>query len=168
MTEENINGTMPDIPNYGSIEPKSMIELENSHEENFMPEQSTGDEIKLIRPIAMIEDFIKFNSQTIVDMKWVLNDTFLAILTSSRQLLMFDPLLQVYQMAFKSGGFETVPCLQISTGSAKGPSNRPREWRIMGWRNEVNEQGLPVQTNSQCIGIYDRIPTPQNLIDGCD
>ena len=61
MTGENIDGTMPDISIGG--EPQSMMVLENTHEENFLPEQSTGDEIKLIRPVALIEDFIKPGSE---------------------------------------------------------------------------------------------------------
>lgn len=55
----------------------------------------------------MIKNFIK-NSDVargqgeqgprIADMRWVLNDTFLMILTTENDMLFFDALLQVYQV----------------------------------------------------------------------
>ena len=45
-----------------------------------------------MRPIAMIERFIADNNE-VADIKWVLNDTFVAVITARGELLMLDPLL---------------------------------------------------------------------------
>ena len=58
----------------------------------MMPEQ---EEIKILRPIAKINNFIRGDKdlQDIIDMKWILNDTFLLILTKDYQIVFFDVLL---------------------------------------------------------------------------
>lgn len=47
--------------------------------------------MKLLRPLAKINDFIK--DAVIQDIKWVLNDTFLVIVTSRHEIIIFDVLL---------------------------------------------------------------------------
>ena len=49
---------------------KSMVEIE--------PVDGPEEEVKPLRPIAKIKNF---TSEKVFDMKWVLNDTFLVIIT---------------------------------------------------------------------------------------
>lgn len=59
------------------------------------------DEVRSLKPIGIINNFVNLNGSSIisqitspiVDMKWILNDTFLMILTEDEQILYFDPLL---------------------------------------------------------------------------
>ena len=53
----------------------------------------------ILKPLSVISQFLK-NSASFIDMRWVLNDTFLVILVSSSQnnfeIFVFDPLLEIY------------------------------------------------------------------------
>ena len=56
------------------------------------------EEVKLMKPLAQIKNFLKQQASDeeqvrIQDMKWVLNDTFLLILTSRDEIVIFDVLL---------------------------------------------------------------------------
>jgi len=50
------------------------------------------EEVKLVRPLAKIKEFIKGDCK-VEDMRWALNDTFLVIVTSTGQVVIFDVLL---------------------------------------------------------------------------
>ena len=55
------------------------------------------DDIKVLKPIAQLPNFFKKDkTKTIIDMKWVLNDTFLVIITSDNEIIFFDVLLKVF------------------------------------------------------------------------
>ena len=51
------------------------------------------DDVKLMRPLALVPGFIREHGVTITDMKWILNDTFLVIMTSNYKVVIFDVLL---------------------------------------------------------------------------
>ena len=65
---------------------KSMVEIE--------PEDDPEEEVKPLRPLAKIKHFTQ---EKVLDMKWVLNDTFLVVLTQN-EVIVFDALLQVIQI----------------------------------------------------------------------
>jgi hypothetical protein len=92
-------------PNANSVmsgEPQTFNEsmqinnFEQTQGEIFIgPNQSIAEEVKALRPIAMIENFITDDNE-VADIKWMLNDTFLAIVTVRGELLLLDPLLKVF------------------------------------------------------------------------
>ena len=58
--------------------------------------------------------------------------------------------------------------MQLASSPSKGPAPGKKDWRIVGWRNEVNLQGLPVQNNLQFVGVFDRNEPSKNLLEGPD
>jgi hypothetical protein len=84
-----------DVPRMDDIESVN-IGLEDSPSnksmllnEDMEPEGIPDDEVKPLRPIAKIKDF---TLEKVLDMKWVLNDTFLVIITQN-EVIVFDALL---------------------------------------------------------------------------
>jgi len=63
----------------------------------------SGDDVKPLSPIARVKAF----KETIIDMKWVLNETFLMVLTEKHHFMIFDPLLNLLKMA-TGDSFSTV------------------------------------------------------------
>ena len=61
-------------------------------DENQSLGQDDEPEVRPLRPIARIDSFIK-NGAHIADMRWILNDTFLMIVTTTKEVLFFDALL---------------------------------------------------------------------------
>lgn len=103
QTAESATGELED---QGSLENEININLPEDGSDgaqekgDLRMEINPGEEdvIKQIQPISKISEFIKQADVKIVDMKWVLNDTFLAILTSNNRVIIFDVLLQVFQI----------------------------------------------------------------------
>ena len=54
------------------------------------------DDVKLLRPLSKLS-----SAPPIADMKWILNDTFLAVMTPNNCILFFDVLLQDFQIIEK-------------------------------------------------------------------
>jgi hypothetical protein len=80
-----------DSVNVDLVSNKSMVmKEENDIEPGGLPE----DEVRPLRAIAKIKNFTK---ETILDMKWVLNDTFLMIVTQN-EVIIFDALLELFQI----------------------------------------------------------------------
>ena len=72
---------------------------------NFAPDEQ--DDVKILKPIAKLTNFFRLDkAKTIIDMKWVLNDTFLVIITSDNQIIFFDVLLKVFSMQSKFSEIE--------------------------------------------------------------
>ena len=69
---------------------KSMVEIE--------PEDGPEEEVKPLRPLAKIK---YFTQEKVLDMKWVLNDTFMVVITQN-EVMVFDALLQVIQIQDKN------------------------------------------------------------------
>jgi hypothetical protein len=61
---------------------------------NAMDQQEFPDEeVKLVRPLAKINKLITDLECRVVDMRWILNDTFLMLLTNKGHVMIFDVLL---------------------------------------------------------------------------
>lgn len=102
-------------------------------------------------------------------MRWILNDTFLVVVTTTKEVLFFDALLQVFQIQSK---FEEQIgknlFAQLKTYQSQSLNKFDAINKILGHRNQVNFQGLPIQTNNQFIGVFDRQDPKKNLVDGQD
>ena len=98
-----------------------------------------------MKPIAKIIGLFREKSDQclVQDMKWILNDIFLAILTKENEVLIFDSLLQVFQIQSKH---EEVPSKQLYleilgttyTVSQEKEMNNQKLLKILGYRNQVN------------------------------
>ena len=95
------------------------------------------DDVRVLNPLTFINQFM-IEDDRIIDMKFVLNDTFLVVVTEQQNILFFDPLLQVYNIQPRTqDSFDQLPYINMN-------ENLNSNWRIFGWRNEVNVQGLPI------------------------
>lgn len=118
----------------------------------------------------MIRDFIKKTAEPpssdqhpesqkkpkIADMRWILNDTFLMVLTSEHEILFFDALLQVFQINLShEDTVEYNLFTSITKQISQGGNPDTSSFKILGFQNQVNLHGLPVQTNNQFIGVFD-------------
>ena len=82
-------------------------------------------------------NFFRFDTnKTILDMKWVLNDTFFVIVTSDNQIIFFDVLLKVFSMQSKFSDISENRLYQniITDQSFKGPKVN-KIYKIFGNKN---------------------------------
>lgn len=72
-------------------------------------------------------------------MKWILNDTFLVILTSLNEVIVFDVLLQVFRIQPKfSDSLENNFSIKVQTKAHSNISSVEKKFKIFGYKNQVN------------------------------
>lgn len=107
----------------GSVEVKDDIENEINIPFDNIAAPDDQDDIKVLKPIAQLPNFFKKDkTKTIIDMKWVLNDTFLVIITSDNEIIFFDVLLKVFSFQSKFSDIQENRLVQcINDKPLRGP-----------------------------------------------
>ena len=97
------------------------------------------EEVKLMRPLAKISNFLTAEGVIVRDMKWMLNDTFLVILTSNNKIVVFDVLLQVFRIVSKtSEENEQLINLEIADTYQSKSLQYQKQFKLFGFKNQVN------------------------------
>ena len=103
------------------------------------------EDAKPLRPMAKIEEFVRQAAKPFRDMRWILNNTFLMIVTESDEIIIFDALLQVFQIQPKhEEQIKNQLFLEIGNTHRAHQEKRPKVFKILGHRNNVNFEGLPI------------------------
>ncbi|CDW76778.1 UNKNOWN [Stylonychia lemnae] len=127
---------------------KTPLNRTNNNQNRQTEQDDDGDDIKPLTPIAKI---IKIGEE-ISDMKWILNDAFLMIVTRNNNLIIFDSLLYAFNLSHKNQNSVGTPSkfLQINLkGQIAKLQSENNIYQIKGFQQPQTNMGIHLQNQNQ-------------------